>query len=749
MQNSFMGPKRFGKPRLAPRKKGITLDDYAEEILEVIKETIPTSVSETLSPKTPLTSNPPKPINKSPESKNIKPQTTNKTNDINVRPNMNNNNNNNYNYNNNTLNPKGQTTTQKSPLAQANNLNQRSSAKGANEPVSRQVSNPIKNIINQSFKSKNINNNPTTVNSNVNLSVPTKINTNQPTNKMKQPHKRNNNAVKEPSLKVIALGGLREVGKNMFVMEFENDMIIVDCGIGFPEENMPGIDVVIPDMSYVIQNKSKVRGIFFTHGHEDHIGAVSWLLKEIDAPVYGSKLTISLVRLKMEDRGGAPRHADLHPIEDGDIIKAGVFSVEFIHTNHSIADANLLSIRTPVGIVVHTGDFKIDYTPINGDPISIPRIASIGQEKPLLLLCESTNIEKPGFSMSESKVGESFVNIFEKATGRIFIATFSSNIYRMQQIFTAAEKFNRKVCLVGRSIVNVFKAANALGYMTMKPGTLVDLNQIKSIPPEQLVIISTGSQGEPLSALTRMAFNEHQKIEIHSGDTVIISASPIPGNEKPIYRVINELFLRGANVIYASLAEVHASGHAYQEELKLMHQLVRPQFFVPIHGEYRMLHQHVQLAEKMGLPSGNSFLLSNGDVLELTRTSAKVTGYIPAEGVLIDGSSMGEIGNLVLRDRKLLSDDGVISVSIAIDKESGVLLGEPNIQARGFIYESESDRIIEESKNKIYVFIRRCDSTNKPLLAMLRTNALRDQLRDFLFDKTRRKPIVIVSVIEV
>lgn len=539
------------------------------------------------------------------------------------------------------------------------------------------------------------------------------------------------------SLKVIALGGLREIGKNMFVLEYGDDMIIIDCGIGFPEENMPGIDVVIPDMSYVFQRKSKVRGVFFTHGHEDHIGAVSWLLKEVQAPLYASKLTLALIKLKLEDRGGTPKQIDFHPIEDGDVIQAGCFSVEFIHTNHSIADANLLAIRTPVGIVIHTGDFKIDYTPINGDPISIPRIAAIGEEKPLLLLCESTNVEKPGFSMSESKVGESFINIFEKAQGRIFVATFSSNIYRMQQIFTAAERFNRKVCLVGRSIVNVFQVANSLGYMTMKPGTLVDINQIKSIPADQLVIISTGSQGEPMSALTRIAFSEHQKIEIHTGDTVIISASPIPGNEKPIYRVINELFLKGADVIYASLAEVHASGHAYQEELKLMHQLVRPKYFVPVHGEYRMLYQHSLLAQKMGTPKENSFLLCNGDVLELTATSAKVSGYVPAEGVLIDGSSMGDVGNLVLRERKLLSDDGVISVSLAVDRETGLLVGEPNIQARGFIYESEAERIIDESQNKIQVFIKKCSASNKPLIPMIKSNALRDQLRDFLFDRTR------------
>lgn len=552
-----------------------------------------------------------------------------------------------------------------------------------------------------------------------------------------------------PTLKVIPLGGMREIGKNMFVYEYGDDIIIVDCGIGFPEENMPGIDVVIPDMSYVFQNKAKVRGIFFTHGHEDHIGAVAWLTNEVRAPIYGSKLTVSLIALKLEDRGGAIKNVDLRPVEDGDIIKSGCFAVEFIHANHSIADANMLAIKTPVGCVIHTGDFKIDYTPINGDPIDLSRIASLGYEKPLLMLCESTNIEKSGFSMSESKVGESFINIFDKAPGRVIVATFSSNIYRMQQIFTAAEYYNRKVCLIGRSIINVFNAANSLGYMKIKPETLVDINKVKNIPPENLVIISTGSQGETLSALTRMAFNEHQKIEISSGDTIIISASPIPGNEKPIYRVINELYLRGANVIYSALAEVHASGHAYQEELKLIHQLVKPKYFVPVHGEYRMLFQHSALAHNMGLPQDNSFLLSNGDILELTANSAKVTGYVPADGILIDGYGFGDIGNTVLSDRKLLSDDGVLSVALAVSGQTGTLLGEPHIETRGFIYEAEEEEITKEIKNKVFVFVNKCSAANKPLMPLLKSTALRDQLRDFLFDRTKRRPIIIISAIEV
>ncbi len=342
------------------------------------------------------------------------------------------------------------------------------------------------------------------------------------------------------SLKVIPLGGMQEIGKNMFVYEYGGDIIIVDCGIGFPEDDMPGIDIVIPDMTYVFKNRSKVRGIFFTHGHEDHIGAVAWLTKEVKAPLYGCKLAIALIKAKMEDRGGSLKKLELNAVEDGDIIKAGVFAVEFIHSNHSIADANILAIGTPAGTVVHTGDFKIDFTPINGDPISLHRLAEIGSTKPLLLMCESTNAEKPGFSMSESKVGDSFTNIFEKAPGRIIVATFSSNIFRMQQIFTAAERFGRKVCLIGRSVVNVFTAADSLGYMKVRPDTIIDVNRIKDLHPSKIVIISTGSQGEPLAALTRMAFSEHQKIEINQTDTVILSSTPIPGNEKSIYNVIKD-----------------------------------------------------------------------------------------------------------------------------------------------------------------------------------------------------------------
>lgn len=554
----------------------------------------------------------------------------------------------------------------------------------------------------------------------------------------------------ETPLRVIPLGGMQEIGKNMFVYEYKEDMIIVDCGIGFPEENMPGIDIVIPDISYVVKNRSKLRGVFFTHGHEDHIGAVAWLTNEInDVPLYGSKLAIALIKSKLEDRGGSLKNVKLISIEDKQTIKTGNFSVEFIHSNHSIADANILAIRTPVGTVVHTGDFKIDFTPINGDPMDIQRLAEISRENPILLMCESTNAEKPGFSMSESKVGDSFNNIFEKANGRIIVATFSSNIYRMQQILTAAEKFGRKVCLIGRSVINVFNAANSLGYMHVKANTIVDINQISELPPNKVTIISTGSQGEPLAALTRMAFSEHRQLEISRGDTVILSSTPIPGNEKSIYRVINELYIKGANVIYASLAEVHASGHAYQEELKLMHQLVKSKYFVPMHGEARMLFQHSELVQKMGFPKENIFIIKNGDVLEVTSKSAKLAGTVPAGGILVDGSGFAEVGNLVLKERETLYDDGLISISIAFDKRAKKILGEPIVQTKGFVYASESDQIVRGCIAKINSVVNKSNFSNKGALEQLKSKALHDQVRDYLFSQTKRRPIILISVIEV
>ncbi len=549
-------------------------------------------------------------------------------------------------------------------------------------------------------------------------------------------------------LRVIPLGGMQEIGKNLTLFEFGKDMILVDCGLAFPEEDMPGIDIVIPDMGYLLQNRSRIRGVFLTHGHEDHIGSLPWLLKEMDVPVYGLALAVELVRIKLEDRVSGIRNARLIAVEYGDVVQAGAFSVEFIRSSHSIADASLLAIRCPAGIVLHTGDFKIDYTPINGEPIDLARLAEIGNEGVLLLMCESTNVERRGVSISESKVGESFADLFGKAPGRIIVATFSSNVHRMQQVFTAAERYDRKVALVGRSMQNVFRAADSLHYLQIRPGTLIDIQDIDRYRPDQVVIITTGSQGEPLAALTRMAFSEHRMVEIGTGDTVIISATPIPGNEKPIYRVINELFKRGANVIYESLADVHVSGHAYQEELKLMHRLVRPRFFVPSHGEFRHLYQHAQLANRLGMPWESIFLLANGDILELSGDGGRLAGVVPASGVLIDGSGMGDVGNIVLRDRRLLADDGVMAVSLVLQRDSDPLVESMDIQTRGFIYEAEEDRITAECRNRIDSWLHRALAPAHFIPAETLANGLRDMLRDFLFGRTKRRPIILVTIHE-
>lgn len=554
---------------------------------------------------------------------------------------------------------------------------------------------------------------------------------------------------KGPTIKIIPLGGLGEIGKNMTVFELNNDIIIIDCGMAFPEEDMPGIDAVIQDFSYVLENKDRVRGIFLTHGHEDHIGSLPYLMPNLKCPIYGGKLTIELVRRKLIEKGGL-KGIELVQCMAGDVIKAcASFTVEFIRVNHSIADAFAIALRTPIGNIIHTGDFKIDYTPINGDPIDLQRLAEYGSEKVLLLMAESTNVEIPGVSPSEMQVGESFQRIFQNTEGRIIVATFSSHVHRMQQIFTAAEMYNRKVALIGRSMLNVFSAANSLGYIRMKPDTLIDINEIDRYKPEQIVILTTGSQAEPMSALSRMAFASHRVVEIHQGDTVILSAHPIPGNEKPIYKVINELFRRGAHVIYESLADVHVSGHAYRNELMLIHQLLKPKFFIPVHGEYRMMFRHAELAKSQGQPWENIFLLNNGDVFELKANKARINGFINAAPVLIDGSGIGDPDNRVLRDRRLLADDGVISVSLVIGKSTDTLLTRPVIQAIGFLYESEAEQITKDCAKKLEVYIDKNIHQNKKLSAIIKSGQLRDYLKSFLFERTKRRPMIIISLSQV
>ncbi|MED9820486.1 MAG: RNase J family beta-CASP ribonuclease [Christensenellales bacterium] len=567
----------------------------------------------------------------------------------------------------------------------------------------------------------------------------------------KKPPTMRSRASEHPSratLRMIPLGGMCEIGKNMTAYEYGNDIIIVDCGQIFPDETMPGVDAVIPDFTYVLQNRDRVRGIFITHGHEDHIGGLPYLMREFKAPIYGGKMAVELLKYKLDDRvPGLTKSCTLRAVEAGEMVRAGCFSVEFIHVNHSIADAFMFAIRTPIGTIVHSGDFKIDYTPISGDIMDLQRIAQIGREGVLLFVCESTNIEVPGFSKSERHVGESMADMFKDAQGRIFVATFSSNVSRLQQIFTAAERHGRKVALVGRSMLNVFNAANNLGYIQMKPDTLIEISQVDKLPPEQVCIISTGSQGEPMSALTRIAFNNHRELEIQAGDTVIISASPIPGNEKPIYKVINELYKRDAKVYYSALADVHVSGHASQEEIKLVHSLVRPKFFIPAHGETRMLYQHAELAHKLGVPFENIFILANGDIFEISKGSARVTGFTNGEAVLIDGASKGEVDNSVLRERKLLSDDGVVSIALAVSRKSGAMMAQPVVSAMGFLYDSEHQKIESACRQHAANMVTRTIASGKKVRDSI--PQMQSQMRSFLYEKTKRRPVVLINLIEV
>ncbi len=548
-------------------------------------------------------------------------------------------------------------------------------------------------------------------------------------------------------LKVIPLGGMCEIGKNMTAFEYGGDLIVVDVGMAFAEENMPGVDCVIQDYTYIRENIDKLRGVLLTHGHEDHIGSLPYFLREFKCPVYGGKLTVELVRHKLQDKGVSLQGIDLQAFKNGDTVKLGKnFEVEFIRVNHSIADSYALAIKTPVGTVIHSGDFKIDYTPINGRTIDLQRFGEYGKEGVLLFLCESTNIEISGSSPSEMQVGESFERIFKNASGRIIVATFSSHVHRMQQIFTAAEKYGRHVCLSGRSMVTVFNVANSLGYIEMAPDTLIDISDIDQYDDDQIVILTTGSQAEPMSALSRMAYASHKAVEIQQGDTVIISAHPIPGNEKPIYRVINELFKRGAQVIYESLADVHVSGHAYINEIKLLHTLVKPKYFVPVHGEYRMLYKHAQLAEGLGIPKENIFILNNGDVLSVGKDHAAITDHVPAQAVLIDGSGASNPDDHVLADRRHLGEDGCISIGITVDDTTGELACVPAVNSIGFVFDDEKDTIHKDIGARAMSLLSAGSRKHEYIDAEVGTRQFRDQLRSMLYEKTKRRPMIITTV---
>lgn len=549
-------------------------------------------------------------------------------------------------------------------------------------------------------------------------------------------------------IKIAFLGGLNEIGKNMTLYEYNGDMFIVDCGLSFPDQDMFGVDLVIPDFSYVRKNAERIKGILITHGHEDHIGGLAYLLKELNIPVYSTKLTIGLIEGKLKEHGILDK-AKLNVVGPGDVVELGAFKVELIHVNHSIPDSLAFAIRCKEGTIIQMGDFKIDSTPIDGEMIDLARFAEIGKEGVLCMLSDSTNAERPGFTESERKVGESFETLFRKAKNRrIIVATFASNIHRVQQIINVAKALKRKVALFGRSLENVVAIGAELGYLEIPDNVLIDSNTVNKYSPSELVIITTGSQGEPMSALTRMAFSDHKKVEICPNDYVIISATPIPGNEKTVGKVVNELLKLGAEVVYEKMYDVHVSGHACQEELKLMMGIIKPRYFIPVHGEQKHLQKHAMLAESMGIAKGNIVIADNGNVIELTRDSVKKGESVPADKVLVDGYGVGDVGNSVLKDRKHLSEDGVIIVSAAIDYESGELITGPEIESRGFVYSKNSGDIIENAKRVVEDVIYDCADRNITDLYAVRSK-VKDAVLRYVTEKTKRSPIVLSMIMEV
>lgn len=552
---------------------------------------------------------------------------------------------------------------------------------------------------------------------------------------------------KKNKLKIIPLGGLQEVGKNITVFEYENDIVVVDCGVSFPEDDMLGIDLVIPDFTYLVKNKDRIRGLVITHGHEDHIGSIPYLLKELNVPIYATKLTCGLINNKLEEHR-LTKKAKMHIVKQGDKITLGKFKIEFIKSCHSIPDAVALAIHTPVGIIVHTGDFKIDYTPINDDTMDFGRLAELGNKGVLALMSDSTNAERKGYTMSERTVGEVFDKLFVNCKKRIVVATFASNVYRIQQIVNAAVENNRKIAVSGRSMVNMIKTAMELGYIDVPKNVFIDIDMIKNYTDDQLVIITTGSQGEPMSALTRMATGDHRKVNITANDLVIISATPIPGNEKYVSKVIDDLMKIGAEVIYSSLADVHVSGHACQEEQKLMLALVRPKYFIPVHGEYRHLIAHSETAKVMGVDKKNIFLMTNGRILEIDDKQARLGGTVPFGRVMVDGLGVGDVGNIVLRDRQHLSQDGLIIVVLTMDSASGEVVAGPDIISRGFVYVRESENLMDEVKLLIRAEIDDCVSNNITDWTTIKS-AIRDTLRDYIFKTTKRNPMILPIIMEV
>ena len=551
--------------------------------------------------------------------------------------------------------------------------------------------------------------------------------------------------INNSKLRIIPLGGLDQIGMNITAFEFEDSIVVVDCGLSFPEDDMLGIDLVIPDITYLKNNAHKVKGFVITHGHEDHIGALPYVLKELNVPVYATRLTIALIEHKLKEHN-LLKSVKRKVVKHGQSINLGKFRIEFIKTNHSIADASALAIYSPAGIVVHTGDFKVDYTPVFGDAIDLQRFGEIGKKGVLALMCDSTNAERKGFTMSERTVGKTFDNIFaEHKNTRIIIATFASNVDRVQQIINSAYKYGRKCVVEGRSMVNVISTAAELGYLNVPENTLIELDQMKNYPDEQMVLITTGSQGESMAALSRMASNMHRKVQIKPGDTVIFSSNPIPGNEKAVSRVINELSMKGADVIFQ---DAHVSGHACQEEIKLIYSLVHPKYAIPVHGEYRHLKAQAQVAESLGIPKDNIFLLSSGDVLELDEEKAQVVDRVQTGAILVDGLGVGDVGNIVLRDRQHLAEDGILIVVLTLEKYSNQVLAGPDIVSRGFVYVRESEGLMDEAKHVVEEAIEDCMDRRVTDWGRLKT-AIRDSLSEFLWKRTKRSPMILPIIMEV
>ena len=546
-------------------------------------------------------------------------------------------------------------------------------------------------------------------------------------------------------LRIVSLGGVDEIGKNMYVFEYEDDIVVVDCGSIFPKEDMLGVDLVIPDVTYLVQKKRNVRGYLLTHGHEDHIGATPYILRQVPAPLYGTKLTLALVDLKLKEHriAGVP----MQVVQPRDTVQLGKFSAQFIHVSHSIAGACAIALTCPAGTVICSGDFKIDYTPIDGEVIDLHPLAAYGERGVMAMLCESTNVERPGFTMSELKVGETFDKMFQQAKGRVIVAMFASNIHRMQMVIDVGISYGRRVCFIGRSMVNVSHVAMEIGELRVPDDYLIEADDLDQFMDDQVLVMTTGSQGEPMAGLTRMAYAEHRKLQIRPSDMVIISATPIPGNEKFISRVINQLYRCGATVIYSAMAEVHVSGHACQEELKLMHALVRPKYFIPVHGEYRMLWQHAILAESMGMDGRNIVIPELGQVIEMNEEELSLGEVVPTGTVLVDGLGVGDVGNVVLRDRKHLSEDGLIIVVMAIDRDEAKLLSGPDIVSRGFIYVRENEDIIDNTRELVrqLLFSTSLAGENWPDLK----NRIKDEVHRFIFDKIKRNPMILPIILDV